>query len=1069
MYGNRRMRNRLVLGVLMMLGMAWGATATETVPDGSAPDWENMQVQGRNREAGHAQLVPYATQAQALAADPIDPFPSSPWYQSLDGTWSFLWSPQPSAVPSGFQAVDFDDARWNHIGVPGNWQSEGFGTPLYTNNRYPFKVDPPRVMGTPPAEFTNFQARNPTGTYRRWFALPSNWQGRHVLLNFDGVDSAFNLWINGKAVGYAQGSRTPAEFDVTRFLHPGRNLVAVEVYRYSDGSYLEDQDMWRLSGIFRHVYLWSRGDLHVADLGVRTPLDAQYVNARLQLALAVDNVGRASQGGSVEAQLIDPAGHRVGRWSKSLPALEGGQSAPLTMDEPIDHPALWTAETPSLYTVLLTTRDTRGHVLEVERSRIGFRDVRIAGGQLRVNGKAILIKGVNRHEHDPATGHFVSRERMLQDVLLMKRNNINAVRTSHYPNDPMWYRLADQYGLYIFDEANVESHGLYDTWGGNSTPTASDPTWLKTLMDREQRMVARDRNHPSVIVWSMGNESENGPNFHAVYHWLHQVDPTRPVHWNPAGTDSDTDILAPMYPTLDQMKQLVAGDTTRPLILCEYAHSMGNVSGDLIDYWTLMRANPTMQGGFIWDFVDQGLWKQGPNGKRFFAYGGDFGDQPNDGNFNINGIVDPDRTPHPMLAQVRKTYQSIHAEAIDARAGRFRVSNEFAFTALDRYTLHWQLDRDGIAVASGDQATPAIAPGQSSVITVPALATQPWNVGHEYALTLSFRLKQATSWAKAGHEVAWDQFVLPDAEAAWRTPPVAGTPTITRKGAGYRIAGADFTLDIDGSNGSISQYTSHGHALLKAPIRPNFWRVPNDNQYRNHFLERLGAWKDASANARLLSLTTTHAADGRAQVDAVLALPVGESRYRVRYEVDAAGAISMQVHFEPKGKALPDLPRLGVMMSIPATMQSVTWYGRGPGENYVDRASGYALGIYRARVDQLDFSYIRSQQNGNRSDVRWFTITDARGYGLRFESAAHAPLQFTARPYAMVDLAKAQHPYDLPHRDFVQLLVDDRQMGLGARDTWGAQVLPAYTVPARRYDYTLNIVPLNPSVASAGR
>ncbi|MDQ6646188.1 MAG: DUF4981 domain-containing protein, partial [Pseudomonadota bacterium] len=1040
MRNNRRTRTGSVSGALLILTLLWTATCAANTPHSSTPDWENLQEQGRGRQLGHAQLVPYATSEQALAADPIDPFPGSPWYQSLDGSWIFQWSPQPSVVPAGFQSVDFDDTGWTSISVPGNWQTQGFGTPVYTNYTFPFKVDPPRVMGTPPATFTNHDARNPTGAYRRWFALPAGWHGRHVLLNFDGVDSAFHLWINGHAAGYAQGSRTPAEFDVTRFLHSGRNLIAMEVYRYSDGSYLEDQDMWRLSGIFRHVYLWSRADLHVQDLRVRTPLDSQFVNARLQLALTVDNAGAVPQGGTVQSQLIAPDQHIVGSWTKPVPKLAGGQSATVPVDEAIDHPALWTAETPSLYTLLLTTRDQQGRTIEVERTRVGFRDVRIAGGQLRVNGRPILIKGVNRHEHDPSTGHFVSRARMLQDVLLMKRNNINAVRTSHYPNDPMWYRLADQYGLYVFDEANVESHGLYDTWGGNSTPTASDPTWLPTLMDRERRMVARDRNHPSVIVWSMGNESQNGPNFHAVYHWLHQVDPTRPVHWNPAGTDSDTDILAPMYPTLEAMKTLVAGDKTRPLILCEYAHSMGNISGDLIDYWELIRANPTMQGGFIWDFVDQGLWKQGPDGKRFFAYGGDFGDQPNDGNFNINGIVGPDRQPHPVLTQVRKTYQSIHVQPVDAVAGKFRISNEYAFTSLERYQLHWQLDRDGINVASGDQAMPAVAPGRSDVITLPALARQHRDGTHEYTVMLSSRLRAATSWAKAGYVVAWDQFVLPTIAAPWHTASVAGKPTVTRKGSGYRISGKDFTLDIDGATAAISHYVSHGHALLTGPIRPNFWRVPNDNQYRNHFEQRLGAWKDASANARVLSITSSRAVDGRAQVDATLALPVGESRYRVRYLVDAAGAVTMQVHFVPGGEHLPDLPRLGVMMELPGAMQAVAWYGRGPGENYIDRASGSPIGIYRRTVDDLGVDYIRPQQNGNRTDVRWFTITDASGLGLRFESEAGAPLQFTARNYTMEDLAKAHHPYDLPHRDAVQLLVDNRQMGLGARDTWGAQV-----------------------------
>lgn len=1043
----------VLLCLAVLLSMACPATT---------PDWENLQVQGRHRETGHAQLVPYVSRAQALAADPIDPFPDSPWYRSLDGDWAFHWTPRPSAQPHDFQATTFDDSGWKRIRVPGNWQTQGFGTPLYTNITFPFKVDPPRVMGTPPADYTNHDARNPTGVYRRQFEVPADWRGRRVLLNFDGVDSAMHLWVNGKPVGYAQGSRTPAEFDITDFLHAGSNLLAVEVYRYSDGSYLEDQDMWRLSGVFRHVYLYSRGDLHVRDLDVRTPLGAQYVNAQLNLDIELNNAGTSSHKASVQAELIDPRGKTVAIWASPLQSVPHGTSTHVRMSQAVPHPDLWTAETPALYTLLLRTRDAQRRTLEIERTRVGFRDVRIAGGQLLVNGKPILIKGVNRHEHDPATGHFVSRQRMLQDIVLMKRNNINAVRTSHYPNDPMWYRLADQYGLYVFDEANVESHGLYDTWGKDSTPTASDPTWLATLMDRERRMVARDRNHPSIIVWSMGNESENGPNFHTVYDWLHKTDPTRPVHWNPAGTDSDTDILAPMYPTLAEMTKLVEGNATRPLILCEYAHAMGNASGDLSDYWKLMRAHPRMQGGFIWDFVDQGLWKKGPDGKRFFAYGGDFGDKPNDGNFNINGIVAPDRTPHPMLAQVAKTYQSIHVVALDAKAGRFRVSNENAFTSLTAYETRWRLNRDGKQLASGSLGKLDIAPGQSRVIDIPALASRTLGGPHEDVITVSFHLAADTSWAKAGQEMAWDQFVIPASKAPWMQATSSGATKVEHLGDNYVVSGNGFRLQVDGRNGAINRYAYRGHELLKAPIRPNFWRVPNDNQLRNHFLERLGAWKDAAAKSRLLSLNVGKDDNGNAVISETLALPVGDSRYHVDYHVDGRGALRMQVRFEPRGAHLPDLPRLGIAMALPAAMHEVTWYGRGPGENYVDRADGYRIGIYQAPVNDLVYSYIRPQQNGNRTDVRWLTIADAAGYGLRFEAPVDNPMQFTARPYSMQDLAAARHPYDLPKRDYVQLLVDDRQMGIGARDTWGAEVLPAYTVPAKAYSYTLNIVPLAP-------
>ncbi|NII09268.1 glycoside hydrolase family 2 TIM barrel-domain containing protein [Oleiagrimonas sp. C23AA] len=1044
------------VAVLLGLGLAAGASA-------ASHDWENLQVFGRHRLPGHAQLVPFKSTKQALAADPVDPFPASPWYRSLNGQWQFQWSPQPSAVPAGFQAIGFDAQGWKAIHVPGNWQTQGFGTPLYTNITFPFKADPPKVMDTPPKRYTNFTARNPTGAYRRWFTVPAAWHGRHVLINFDGVDSAFQLWVNGHKVGYSQGSRTPAEFDITSDLKPGRNLLAVKVYRYSDGSYMEDQDMWRLSGIFRRVYLWSHGDLHVRDQVVSTPLGADFAHPRLDLDMDLANSGTHAAAASLQVQLLDAAGKSVAQWTTPDAKVAAGEDRHVHLDKAVPDAKLWSAEAPHLYTLLVSTRDARGHVLEVERQRIGFRDVRIADGLLKVNGKPILIKGVDRHEIDPTTGHHVSRQRMLQDVVMMKRNNINAVRTSHYPNDPMWYRLADQYGLYLFDEANVESHGLYDTWGGNSTPTASDPTWLSALMDREKRMVERDRNQASVIVWSMGNESENGPNFHAVYQWLHKVDPTRPVHWNPAGTDSDTDILAPMYPTFAQMKKLVADDRTRPLILCEYAHAMGDVSGNLSDYWRLMRKHPHMQGGFIWEWVDQGLWKKGPDGKRFFAYGGDFGDQPNDANFNINGIINPDRTPHPMLAQVRKTYQSLHVKADDLAAGRFTVSNEYSFTNADQYTASWTLRRDGHAVAHGSLGAIHVAPGASAPLTIPALAKRHLGGAHEDDVTIAFHLAHATPWAKAGYTVAWDQFVAPAKQAPWWSAATPGSVSVQHVGHDYTVGNTQFAVQIDDRSGDITQYRVNGHALLHGPLHANFWRVPNDNQYRNHFEQRLGAWKDAAAKMTLTSLHVTPSPEGGADVDANWQLPVGQSTYAEHLHIDATGALTLHVTFNPKGAQVPDLPRLGVAMSVPGDRDQVTWYGRGPQENYIDRASGYALGIYHADVDHLVFSYIRPQQNGNRSGVRWFAITDKAGYGLRFETQAGSPLQFTARPYRMADLAAAHHPYDLPHRHSVQLLVDDKQMGLGAYDTWGAKVLPGYTIPAKPYTYTWRIVPMTPA------
>ena len=574
----------------------------------AAEDWQNEQVIGRNKEPGRATSFPFPDRQSALDSDC-----ARPWFLSLDGDWKFHWSPDPQSRPAGFYQPDFDVTGWDEIPVPGNWQMHGYGVPLYVNIKYPFHKDPPRVMGEPPEDFTSYKHRNPVGSYRRTFTVPADWKGRQVFLQFDGVDSAFYLWINGQQVGYSQGSRTPALFNVTGSLRDGENVLAVEVYRYSDGSYLEDQDFWRLSGIFRPVYLWSTADLAIRDFFVRTDLDDDYRDATMQVDVEIANSSQTPRACTIEVSLLDGDGQVVAETVVGNLTADAGTTTPAsTPTVPLEDPAKWTAESPNLYKLLLELQDADGKTIEVISHNVGFRKVEVRDGQLLVNGQPIYLKGVNRHEHDPVTGHAVSVESMVRDVVLMKQFNVNAVRTSHYPDDPRWYDLCDRFGLYVIDEANVESHGM----GYGPESLAKDPKWKEAHLDRTRRMVERDKNHPSVIIWSLGNEAGNGVNTEATYAWIKKRDPSRPVQYERAELAANTDIYCPMYATIDRIVRYAGQPQERPLILCEYAHAMGNSVGNLQDYWDAIETHEQLQGGFIWDWVDQGLSADVPQGRK---------------------------------------------------------------------------------------------------------------------------------------------------------------------------------------------------------------------------------------------------------------------------------------------------------------------------------------------------------------------------------------------------------------------------------------------------------------------
>jgi beta-galactosidase len=717
------------------------------------PDWENPAMIGRNKEAPHATLTPFPTAQEALRGDRLD----SPWVKSLNGPWNFHWSPNPASRPTEFFDPAFDVSDWDEIPVPANWQLHGYGFPIYTNIAYAWgEPDPPRVP----------HDDNPVGSYRREFTVPEDWDGRQVFLHFAGVDSAFYLWVNGEDVGYSQGSRTPAEFDITSFLQPGANVVAAEVYRYSDGSYLECQDFWRISGIFRDVFLYSVADLDIRDFEVRTLLDEDYRDAILEVDIEVRSFGDEPATARVEVELLDASGDRVGEVASAWTEVTREEGFEVTIATPVEDPLKWSAETPHLYTLVLTLKDGEDEVVEVISSRVGFRSSEIKDGQLLVNGVPILIKGANRHEHHPETGHYVDRESMIEDILLMKRHNLNAVRTSHYPDTVEFYDLTDEYGLYVIDEANIESHGI----GYEPDKTLGNkPEWELAHMDRTISMVERDKNHPSIIIWSLGNEGGDGVNFQATSDWIQQRDATRPVHYERAELEPHTDIYAPMYARIDDIVEYAENHTDRPLILCEYSHAMGNSNGNFKEYWDAIYEHRQLQGGFVWDWVDQGLIKEVPGrpGETFFAYGGDFEPEGvyHDDNFLMNGLVSADRTPHPGLYEVKKVYQYIRTSAVDLSRGEVEIRNIYDFINLDFVEATWSVAADGATIGSGVLPALDIEPGQSRTVTIPLPEIVP-APGVEYWLNLNFRLAEDTPWAEAGHEVAWEQFALPHAADA---------------------------------------------------------------------------------------------------------------------------------------------------------------------------------------------------------------------------------------------------------------------------------------------------------------
>jgi beta-galactosidase len=1024
-----------------------------SVATAEAPDWQDPARVSRGTEPPHATQVACPDVATARTIGPATNAErvKSPWFRSLNGTWKYFYSPTPGQRVAGFEAPGFDDAAWGTIPVPANVEMEGHGIPIYVNIRYPWqkKAKPPEIPQDDP--------NNTVSAYRTRFTVPADWAGRRVFLTFDGINSFAYVWVNGQHLGFSKDSRTPAEFDVTAAVKPGENLLAVEVFRWCDGSWLEDQDFWRMSGIYRDVALWSVPAVHLRDHEVRATLDATHKDGALAVTAEVRNAGAAAATVQVGAALETMDGQALLPLPPKPVDVAAGGTARVELAAVIPGVKPWSSENPHLYRLLLTVSEAGGKALEVVPTTVGFRSVEIKDGNLLINGKRVLFKGVNRHEFDPDRGQAIDLAGMERDIVLMKRHNINLVRCSHYPNHPAWYDLCDRLGLYVIDEANIECHGAQSI--------TKDPAWEAAYLDRTRRMVERDKNHPSVIIWSVGNENGPGRNLEATSAWMKQRDPGRPVHSCEA-TDAReaawTDIVCPMYPGLDYLDRYAQGQKSRPFIMCEYAHAMGNSCGCVWDYWKRIYEKPNLQGGAIWDWVDQGirqpqradrggkLLKPKPGEKTFWAFGGDFGPPgtPSDQNFCCNGLVAADRTPHPSMLEVKKVYQYVWAKEPDPAAGTVEIRNRYDFTNLkDLVRCRWSVTGDGEVLQKGELPPVDLPPDATAALKLPLKPVEA-KPGIEYWLELSFVLAADQPWAPAGHEVAWQQFALPAAVPAPAADLSGPAPKATGDAPSITLAAGGVTAVVDRASGALTSLAWEGVQLVHAPLRPHFWRAPIDNDRgAGSYLKKIQPWQKAGAEWRPSEVQLDKA---RAGAPAVIAR--GDVRdfgaLAVTWRMLSTGDLLVEQAWTPSGKRdVPEMPRFGMQMALPAGFETLCWNGPGPHETYCDRKDA-RVGIHEGTVDAQYTDYVEPGETGNHADCRWVALSNAQGVGLL--ALGQPLLSANALHYTTDDLASVPHGWEMTRRDFVTLNLDLKQMGVGGVNSWGAIPADAARISAGR-------------------
>ena len=1016
------------------------------------PWWLDPEVNEVNTMAPRAAFFAYETENLAKA----DQKARSERYLSLEGKWKFNFSKDHDKAPRDFYSLKYDDSQWTDFPVPGILELNGYGDAIYSNNGYPwrtqFRPEPPFVE----------ERNNYTGSYRKMVTVPADWKGERIYLHVGSATSNLMVWVNGKFVGYSEDSKVSAEFDLTKYLTPGKeNLIAMQVMRWCDGSYLEDQDFWRFTGIAREVYLYARPQAHIADLFITPDLVNNYQDGTLEVKL--NAVG--AKGETVMFSLKDKEGKEVAAQTAKV-----GGNGEVKVNFDIKNPLKWTAETPNLYTLYTTLMDGK-QVAEVVPQRVGFRKVEIKNAQVLVNGQPVLFKGANRHELDPVTGYVVSMDRMLEDIRVMKELNINAVRTCHYPNDPRWYELCDIYGIYMVAEANIESHGM----GYGDKTLAKEPTYEKAHLERNESNIKIYKNHPSIIFWSVGNEAGYGPNFENADGLAKAYDPSRPCQYEQAGQNGKTDIFCPMYYDYGGCDKYSQGDNPRPLIQCEYAHAMGNSMGGFKEYWDMVRKYPKYQGGFIWDFVDQGLRVKNKQGKTIYAYGGDFGRYPtSDHNFNCNGIINPDRKPNPHANEVRYYYQNIWATAKDLKAGEVEVYNENFFKSLDDVELQWTLESEGKVLANGRNALD-IPAQQKRVVKLDGYSL-PADVKGEVVLNLDFVLKKAEPMLDAGYAVAREQFVV----NPYTFPTMESVLAVTsgkydtrkvekeEKVAWVTLSAGNTSVTFNHWNGWIDYLDVDGKPMLEEgyAITPDFWRAPTDNDYGAGTQRKLHAWKNPEMKMKSFKVVEN---EGKAEkgVEVVYDMPSVEATLTMTYTLTPAGELvvneAMTVNKDAKHK--PELMRYGMQLVMPKAYNMLTYYGKGPGENYIDRNNGDRLGVYDAKVADQYWGYVRPQESGNKTEVRYWQVKDENGKGLEFYS--FAPMECSTLNYLASDLddgwdknAHQSHSGDLTPRDFSVVKLAARQRGLACVNSWGAIPLEQYRMPYQDYSFTYVIRPL---------
>ena len=1029
------MKKHFITGLFAVLAMTANAQ--------SFKEWQDPEINAVNRAPMHANYFAYESTEAAIKG--IKEKSSN--FMTLNGTWKFNWVPNADARPTDFWQPEFNDKGWNAMPVPGVWELNGFGDPIYVNVGYAwreqFRNNPPQVP----------TVNNHVGSYRREITVPAHWKGKEIIAHFGSVTSNMYLWVNGKYVGYSEDSKMEAEFNLTPYLKPGqKNLIAFQVFRWCDGTYLEDQDFFRYSGVGRDCYLYARSKKQIADIRITPDLDAQYQNG--SLAINLTTKGR----GEVELELFDANNQPV--VTKSLNA-----SGNISTTMEVASPNKWTAETPYLYTLRATLKEGN-KVLEVIPVKVGFRKVELKNAQILVNGQPILIKGANRHEMDPDGGYVVSRERMIQDIQMMKMFNLNAVRTCHYPDNNLWYELCDQYGLYVVAEANIESHGM--GYGKNTLAKRED--YKKAHLERNQRNVQRCFNHPSVIIWSLGNEAGYGPNFEAAYDWGKAEDPSRAVQYEQAGTKGKTDIYCPMYAGYQWCENYSKDNKyQKTLIQCEYAHAMGNSQGGFKEYWDLVRKYPKFQGGFIWDFVDQSVRWAGKNGKMIYAYGGDFNRfDASDINFCNNGLISPDRVPNPHAYEVRHFYQNIWTTPANLKNGEINIFNEYFFRDLSAYYLEWEMLKDGKSVRCGRIDNLNVQPQQTAKVKLNLGET---DTEAEWLLNISYKLKNNEDLLPAGYTVAKEQLTLNPYKAPSmqlgncelsNTETVA--PEVQDNDRHYLIIGNDaFRIEFSRSNGYLTKYQIKGLDMIKegAILKPNFWRAPTDNDFGAHIHRKYVAWKNPEIRLKSLKQRTENK---QVIVETAYEMPGVSAKLNLTYVINNEGAIKVtQKMATDKKVKVSNMFRFGMQMQMPRSFETIEYYGRGPIENYIDRNHCTNLGIYRQSVTAQFYSYIRPQENGTKTDIRWWRIINKAGNGI--EVVAASPFSASALHYTIESLdegwSKQQgHSPEVEEADLTNLCIDKIQAGLGCVNSWGSIALPEYQVPYQDYEFTFILSPI---------